>query len=110
VGFVAYDKIPFCLIQLGLNIFVPAQLIEPTDCEGCFQEPVAGAGSLEFVICHNVERQIETAKKLILPLLGEISRTDDKTPFQISPDEKFFNVQTGHNCLACPWIISEKET
>ena len=38
--------------------------------EVVFEEPVAGTCRFELVISHNLERKLEAAVKLVLPLLG----------------------------------------
>ena len=46
VGFVADDQVPVGLLELGLDVFVAAQLVEAADGQGILVEPVAGSGRL----------------------------------------------------------------
>src|SRR5262245_13885072 len=56
-------------------------------CEGAyragykvvFDEPVAGARGLQFVVGQDLECQVEAARELVLPLLGEAAGADDET-------------------------------
>ena len=72
VGLVADHKIPAAVRrgQLGLDILVAAQLVEPGNDEIVLKEPVPGAGGLQFVVGEDLEREVKPAVQLVLPLFG----------------------------------------
>jgi hypothetical protein len=45
--------------ELGLHVFVAAQLVEGADDEVALVEPLAGARELELVIDQDLERELE---------------------------------------------------
>ncbi len=57
VGLVAHHQVPIGGGEFGLNVLVPAQLIEAADDQRVLREPVASAGGLELVVGQNVERK-----------------------------------------------------
>ena len=85
VRLVAHDEVPAAIrrLELVLDILVAGELVEPGDGEAGFEEPVAGARRLKLVVRQDVERQMEPAVKLVLPLLGEAAGADDETPLQV---------------------------
>jgi hypothetical protein len=57
--------------SLALYVFIPRQLIQASNDEVVFEEPVACARRFELVICKNFKRELEAPVKLVLPLLGK---------------------------------------
>src|ERR1700688_3727455 len=110
--FVADNKIPPAIwrAQLLLHVLISGKLVQPGNDEICFREPIPGSGSLKFVVGQNLERKMEATIKLILPLLCEASRTDDKTALKIASGDELFNKQPCHNRFARPRIISQQKT
>src|SRR5882762_10794242 len=104
--FVADDEIPTTLwrAQLLLHVLVAGKLVQPGNDEIRFREPIPGSSSLKFVIGQNLERQMEATIKLILPLLGATSWTNDQTALEIAPGYELLNKQPSHNRFARPWI------
>ena len=90
---VAHNEVPAAIrcLQLLLDILVAGELVEPGDGEVGFQEPVAGARRFELVVRQDVERQMEPAVKLVLPLLGETAGTDDETALQVSASNQLLD-------------------
>ena len=84
VGLVADDQVPVGLLELGLDVLVAAQLVEPADGQGVLLEPVAGAGRFELVVGHDLERQVEPAVQFVLPLLDEVAGADDQAALQVA--------------------------
>jgi hypothetical protein len=64
--------------ELGLDVFVSGQLVEAGDGEVVLEEPVSRARRLELVVRQDLEREVEAAVELVLPLLGEASGTDER--------------------------------
>ena len=88
MGFVADDQVPIGLLELGLGVFVPAQLVEPANGQWRFVEPVAGAGGLQSVVGHDLERQVKLAVEFVLPLLDEIAGADDEAALQVATGQQ----------------------
>ena len=109
VGFVADDQVPVGLLELGLGIFVPAQLVEPADGQGDFVEPVSGSGRLQGVIGHDLERQVELAVEFVLPLLDEVAGADDQAALKVAAGDQLADEQAGHDRLAGPRIVRQQE-
>ena len=87
VGFVADNQIPVGLLELLLEVFVPAELVEATDDKVVLLEPVAGSGRFQLVVRHDLERQMEPAIQFILPLLGEVAGANDHATLEIAADD-----------------------
>ena len=95
--------------QLLLHVLVAAQLVEPGDDEVVLQEPVAGAGRFELVVGQDLERQMEAAVELVLPLLGEAARADDQAALQVAAGDQLLDEQARHDGLAGARIVGEQE-
>ena len=112
VRLIADHEIPSTIrhLKLLLHVFVSGKLVQPGNDQIALQEPVAGASGLKLVIGKNFEGQMETAVKLVLPLLGKAARTDDKTSLQIASGDQFFDQKTRHDGLARSRIICKKKS
>ena len=111
VRFVADDEVPSAIgrLQLLLHVLVAGELVEPRDDEVGFQEPVAGPRRFELVVGQDVERQIEAAIELVLPLLGEASGADDKTALKVAAGDQLLDQQPRHDGLAGAGVVREQE-
>ena len=96
-------------LELVLDVLVAGELVEPGDREVGLQEPVAGARRLELVVGQDVERQVEPAVQLVLPLLGEAAGTDDQTALEVSAGDQFLDEQPRHDGLAGAGVVGEQE-
>jgi len=71
-----------------LYVFVTAQLVEAADSERILLEPVTRAGGFELVVGEDLERELEFAVQLVLPLLdqhsGQMTKQRCKSPRIIS--------------------------
>ena len=67
---VAHDQVPAGVwrLRLLLHVLVAGQLVETGDDQVGLQEPVAGAGGFELVVVQDLERKLEPAVELVLPL------------------------------------------
>ena len=109
VGFVADDQVPVGLLEFGLGIFVPAQLVEAADGQGDFVEPVAGSGRFQGVVGHDLERQVELAVEFVLPLLDQVAGADDEAALKIAAGDQLLDEKAGHDRLAGPGIVRQQE-
>ena len=111
VRLVAHDEVPAAIrrLQLLLDILVAGELVEPGDDEVGLHEPVAGARRFELVVGQDVERQVEPAVELVLPLLGETAGTDDETPLKVSSGNQLLDEQPRHDGLAGARVVGEQE-
>jgi len=109
VGLVRDDEIPggFGDGELGLDVLVPAELVEAGDDEVVFEEVVAGAGGLEVVVGDDLEGEVEAAVELVLPLLGEAAWADDEAAFEVAAGDEFLDEQAGHDRLAGAGIVGQ---
>ena len=73
------------------------------------QEPVAGARGFELVVGEDLERQVEAAVELVLPLLGEAARADDQAALQVAAGDQLLDEQAGHDRLAGAGVVGEQE-
>ena len=110
MSLIADDQVPIGLLELGLDVLVAAQLVEATDDERVLVEPVAGPGCFELVVGHDLERKVEPAVQLVLPLLDEAPRAHDQATLQVPSGHQLLDQQAGHDRLARPRIIGEQET
>ena len=101
MGFVADDQVPAAIgrLELLLDIFIAGKFIQPRNDEIGFQEPVASAGGFQLVVGEDLERQVEAAVKLVLPLLGQAARADDHAALQIAAGNQFLDQKPGHDGL-----------
>ena len=95
--------------ELRVDILVAGQLVQPGDGEIGFEEPVAGTGCLELVIGQDVEREVEAAVKLVLPLLDQASRADHQTALEVAARDQLLDEQPGHDRLAGAGIVGEQK-
>ena len=73
------------------------------------EEPVAGAGGFELVVGEDLERQVEAAVELVLPLLGEAAGADDEAALQVAAGDQLLDEQAGHDRLAGAGVVGEQE-
>ena len=111
MGFVADDKVPAAIrgLKLLLDVFIAGQLVQPRDDQIVFQKPVAGSGCFQLVIGQDVERKMEPAIQLILPLFGEAAGADDQTAMKIAARDQLLHEKAGHDGLAGTRVIGEQE-
>jgi hypothetical protein len=85
VRFVANDQVPTAVggSELRLHIFITAELVEPRDDEIIFEKPIPCSRGFKLVVGQNVERQMKTPIKLVLPLLRKTPRANDEAPLQV---------------------------
>src|SRR5471030_2856585 len=83
--------------EFMLHILIARELIEPGDDEVIFKKPVPGTCSFELVIGQNFKVKLESAVKLVLPLLSQAARADDETTLQIAAGDQFLDEQPGHD-------------
>ena len=96
-------------LELLLHVLVARELVEPGDDEVGLQEPVAGARGLELVVGEDLERQVEAAVELVLPLLGQAARADDQAALQVAAGDQLLDQQAGHDRLAGAGVVGEQE-
>ena len=92
-----------------LHVLVARELVEPGDDEVGFQEPVAGARGLELVVGQDLERQVEAAVELVLPLLGEAAGADDQAALEVAAGDQLLDEQARHDRLAGARVVGEQE-
>lgn len=94
---VADHEVPTALwhLELVLHAFVAREFVETGDNKVIFKEPIAGTRRFELVIGQNFEGQLKAEVKLVLPLLGQAARADDKTTLQVAARNQFLNEQSG---------------
>ena len=111
VGLVADHQVVAAIpgAQLGLDLLVAGQLVQPRDGQVVFQEPVAAARRLQLVVGQDVERQIEAAVQLVLPLLDQAAGADDQAALQIAARDQLLDQQAGHDRLAGAGVIGQQE-
>ena len=111
VRLVADDEIPAAVrrLELLLHVLVARELVETGDDQVGFEEPVAGARGLELVVGEDLERQVEAAVELVLPLLGQAARADDEATLQIAARDQLLDQQPGHDRLAGAGVVGEQE-
>ena len=95
--------------ELLLHVLVARELVEPGDDEVVLEEPVAGAGGFELVVGQDLERQVEAAVELVLPLLGEAAGADDEAALQVAAGDQLLDQQPGHDRLAGAGVVGEQE-
>ena len=111
VRLVEHDQVPAGLggLELGLHVLVARQLVQPGDDQRRLGEPVAGAGGLQLVIGEDVERELEPAPQLVLPLLGKAAGAHDQASLQVAAGDKLLDEQARHDGLARPGVVGEQE-
>ena len=96
-------------LELRLHVLVARELVEPGDDEVGLEEPVAGARGLELVVGEDLEREVEAAVELVLPLLGEAAGADDQAALQVAAGDQLLDEQPGHDRLAGARVVGEQE-
>ena len=109
VGLVADDEVPVRLLQLGLDVLVAAELVEAADGQRVLREPVPGPGRFQRVVGQDLERELEAAVQLVLPLLDETAGADDQAAVQVAPRDQLLDEQPGHDRLPRPGIVGQEE-
>jgi hypothetical protein len=111
VRLVAHDEIPPAIghRQLRLDIFVAAKLVEAGDDKIVLREPVTRARRLQLVVGQDLEREMETTVKLVLPLFGKAARAHDKAPLKIAARNQLLDEQARHDRFARARIIGKQE-
>ena len=88
--------------QLLLDILITRKLVETGDDKVGLQEPVAGTCGLQLVVGKNLERKIETAVQLVLPLFSKAARANNETALQIAADNQLPDKQPAMMVLPAP--------
>jgi len=72
VCFVADHEVPATVrrLQFLLNVLVSRELVQASDDQIGFKEPVTGARGFKFVVGQNFKWQMETPVQFVLPLFG----------------------------------------
>jgi hypothetical protein len=111
VRFVADDQVPPAVrcLELLLNVLITRKLIEPGNHQIGFQEPVAGASSLQLVVGQNFERQVEAAIEFVLPLLGEAAGANDKASVEIAARDQLLHEQASHDRFAGARVVRKEK-
>ena len=111
VGLVADHQVVAAVAgpQLGLDLLVAGQLVQPRDGQVVLQEPVAGARRLQLVVGQDVEGQIEAAVELVLPLLHEAAGADHEAALQVAARDQLLDEQPGHDRLAGAGVVGQQE-
>ena len=111
VGLVAHDQVPARVgrLQLLLHVLVARQLVQPRDDQVGLQEPVAGASGFELVVGQDLERKLEPAVQLVLPLLGEAAGADDQAPLQVAAGDELLDQESRHDRLAGTGVVGKEE-
>ena len=73
------------------------------------EEPVAGAGGFELVVGEDLERKLEPAVELVLPLFGEAAGADNEATLQVAAGDQLLDEQAGHDGLAGARVVGEEE-
>ena len=95
--------------ELRVDVLVAGQLVQPRDGQIGFEEPVAGARRLQLVVGQDVEREVEAAVELVLPLFDQASGADHEAALQVAPGDQLLDEQPGHDRLAGAGIVGEQE-
>ncbi len=110
VRFVADDEVPFARgEELGLEVLVAAQHVEPRDPEARLVEGIAGAARLDPVAREDREVEVELLGQLVLPLLDQVAGRDHKAAFEVAPDQQLLDQKRRHDGLAGAGIVGEQE-
>ena len=111
VCFVAHHEIVVVIGsgELLPHVLVARELVKTCDGEVVFEEPVAGAGGLQLVVRHDLERQVEPAAQLVLPLLGKAPGADDEAALQVAARDQLLDEEAGHDRLAGAGVVGEQE-
>ena len=111
VRLVADDEVPAAIgrLELLLHILVARELVEAGDDQVGLQEPVAGAGGFELVVGEDLEREVESAVELVLPLLGQAARADDQAALEVAAGDQLLDEQARHDRLAGAGVVGEQE-
>lgn len=111
VRLVEHHQIPTGLrrLQLGLDVLVARQLVQPRDHQRRFGEPVAGACRLELVVGEDLEGQLEAAPEFVLPLLGQTAGADDQAALQVTAGDQLLDQQARHDRLARARVVRQQE-
>ena len=111
VRLIAHDQVPARVrrLQLLLHVLVARQLVQTGNDQIGLEEPVAGAGGFELVVGQDLERKLESAVQLVLPLLGEAAGADDQAPLQVAAGDQLLDQQPRHDGLARAGVVGEQE-
>src|ERR1700674_2286736 len=52
---------------------------------------------------------MKSAIEFVLPLLSKASGTHDQAPLKVSSCYQLFHEESGHDCLPCTRVVSQKE-
>ena len=95
--------------ELGLDLLVAGELVQPRDGQVVLQEPVARARRLQLVVGEDVEGQAEAAVELVLPLLHQAAGADHEAALQIPARDQLLDEQAGHDRLAGAGVVGQQE-
>ena len=85
--FVAYDQVPIAGLQLILHFRATGKFIQSGDAEVHLRKYITRNGRFKPVVRQDFKAQMEFLKKLILPLLAQVTGCDDQAAFQIAADD-----------------------
>jgi hypothetical protein len=110
VGLVADHQIPFrCGGQLRFQFIRARRHVEPDDQPVALDERVAGDRGFDLIARQRVETQTEFLRKFVLPLLDEITGSDDQAAVEIAADQQLLDKQARHDGLAGAGVVGEQE-
>ena len=107
VCFIAHHQIPLAVrgLQLRLYVLVTGELVETRNHEVVFCKPIPGAGSFQFVVRHDLERELKPPVEFVLPLLCEAAWTYDEASLKVTAHDEFLNQQSCHDRLTSARIV-----
>ena len=109
VGLVHDDEVPVGVLQLGDDVVVPREVVEPGDHQVLLGERVPAAGALDRLARHDLEVQAELVREFVLPLLDQGTGADDEAALDVAPDEELLDEEARHDGLARTRVISQQE-
>jgi hypothetical protein len=72
-------------------------------------ERITSDRGLDLLARHDVEGEIELLLQLVLPLLDEAARRNNKATLQVTADDQLLDEETGHDGFARARIIGKQE-
>jgi len=84
--FIANNEVPLASLQLGLYVFITTELVQPTNNEILFSEPISRPCGLQAFICNDFKPKVELISKFVLPLFRKTARADNHASFEIASD------------------------
>ena len=84
-------------------------MIHSCDEKVVFIEGVFGTASTDHVSGEQIKPELELVTQFVLPLFRKATWGNDQAAAKISSYHQFFDQQTRHDCLACPWVVGQKK-